>query len=272
MVTYRSAHAGGELPPKQPRGTRRWMLRLLSGLVAFGVFGAVGGYYVPRVLDKIGTAVSRPLSVDVFVGEVEQPTYVFPDSVQPAEVATDVLNDAHGRLGSPARMLAKGAVFAHVAPVRVVVRGRNSNVIHLEDVRVRVVSQSPPLEGWFNTWRICETGAVDPRTLSIDGEHTETPPVWYIDGQAVGHPAFTVSGSDEEVFDVAVRAKQHEVSWVIEIEYSSVDSDGTLRVDDHGAPFRVTGTGNAQAWAQAEKDRLERAPDRDGDADAGCHH
>lgn len=67
-----------------------------------------------------------------------------------------------------------------------------------------------------------------------------------------------VSGSDPEVLYVTASTDAHDVSWCLELEWSSGDRGGTLRIDDRGAPFRTSGARGrpsygyppgAQGWA-----------------------
>ncbi|HZG04195.1 MAG TPA: transcriptional regulator, partial [Streptomyces sp.] len=52
---------------------------------------------------------------------------------------------------------------------------------------------------------------------------------------------YKVSESDPEVLYVAARTDAHDVRWYLELEWSSGDRHGTLRIDDRGAPFRTSG-------------------------------
>src|SRR4051794_19187428 len=66
---------------------RRWVTVLLAGLGALGVLGAIGSYYVPGILDRIGSAATGrvPLDYDLILDRTETPNYVFPDAVNAAD-------------------------------------------------------------------------------------------------------------------------------------------------------------------------------------------
>lgn len=51
---------------------------------------------------------------------------------------------------------------------------------------------------------------------------------------------FRVSSSDVEVFDLDAHVEGHDVSWYLELEWSSGGRTGTLRVDEGGEPFRTS--------------------------------
>jgi hypothetical protein len=43
-----------------------------------------------------------------------------------------------------------------------------------------------------------------------------------------------------EVFDLNAHVEGHDVSWYLELEWSSGGQKGTLRIDDGGKPFRTS--------------------------------
>ena len=51
---------------------------------------------------------------------------------------------------------------------------------------------------------------------------------------------FRVTSTDVEVFDLDAHVEGHDVSWYLELEWSSGGRDGTLRIDDGGKPFRTS--------------------------------
>lgn len=57
---------------------------------------------------------------------------------------------------------------------------------------------------------------------------------------------FSVSSTDMEDFVFGVTGIDDDVEWHIEIEWESMLGSGTLRIDDHGAPFRTTSAPTAK--------------------------
>ncbi|CAM5229869.1 helix-turn-helix transcriptional regulator [Streptomyces violaceorubidus] len=116
-------------------------------------------------------------------------------------------------------------------------QGTGPETVVLEDLHVRVKSSGAPLN-WdqYVMGNGCggqvNTTAFD---VSLDlGTPTATP----IGGQR-DFP-YSVSESDPEVFKVNAHTSGHDVSWYLELEWSSGARHGTTRVDDNGKPFRTS--------------------------------
>jgi hypothetical protein len=56
---------------------------------------------------------------------------------------------------------------------------------------------------------------------------------------------YVVSSTDPESFQVDASTARFQVDWWIEVEWSMQGRTGVLRVDDHGAPFRVSASSAA---------------------------
>ncbi len=50
-----------------------------------------------------------------------------------------------------------------------------------------------------------------------------------------------VSKGDPVELEIAAQVDTHDVTWYLELDWSSGGKHGTLRIDDHGKPFRTTG-------------------------------
>lgn len=53
---------------------------------------------------------------------------------------------------------------------------------------------------------------------------------------------YKVSQSDPEVLYITAHASAHDVNWYVEVQWSSGGRQGTIRIDDHGKPFRTSGS------------------------------
>lgn len=89
-------------------------------------------------------------------------------------------------------------------------------------------------------------GALTPRYFDVDLDK-DRPIARPADGNDTGVkiPAmrlpYRVSAEDPEVLLVDARTKTCDCSWYLELDWSSQGRTGTVRIDDHGRPFRTTG-------------------------------
>lgn len=51
---------------------------------------------------------------------------------------------------------------------------------------------------------------------------------------------YRVSSTDVEVFHIDAHVEGHDVTWYLELEWTSGGRSGTLRIDDRGEPFRTS--------------------------------
>ncbi|MFA3876457.1 helix-turn-helix domain-containing protein [Streptomyces sp. MMCC 100] len=138
------------------------------------------------------------------------------------------------------------AVSANRQEAVLTVQGTGPETVILEDLHVRVVSSGPALD--WNQYVMGNGcgGQVDTKSFDVSldlGTPTATP----IGGQR-DFP-YSVSESDAEVFHVTAHTSGHDVSWYLELEWSSGGRHGILRVDDHGKPFRTSASRNDSYYA-----------------------
>ncbi|MFD6420952.1 helix-turn-helix domain-containing protein [Streptomyces sp. NPDC060198] len=125
------------------------------------------------------------------------------------------------------------------------VQGSSSEAVVISALHVRVVARKAPL-AWnaFSMAQGCGS-AILPRSFDVDLDDSQprTEPVAGKQGDAV-LPAqdfpFRTSSTDVQVFDLDVHVEGHDVSWYLELDWTSGDRHGTLRVDDRGEPFQVS--------------------------------
>ncbi|WP_415941663.1 helix-turn-helix domain-containing protein [Streptomyces sp. 067-1] len=138
------------------------------------------------------------------------------------------------------------AVSANHQEAVLTVQGTGPETVILEDLHVRVVSSGPALD--WNQYVMGNGcgGQVDTTSFDVSldlGTPTATP----IGGQR-DFP-YSVSESDAEVFHVTAHTSEHDVSWYLELEWSSGGRHGITRVDDHGKPFRTSASRDASSYA-----------------------
>lgn len=125
--------------------------------------------------------------------------------------------------------------------------GRTADSVVLNAVHLRVVERGEPLD--WNAYSMGDGcgGGVTPQTFDIDLDtaHPLVKPVAGQDGDTVV-PAkdfpYKVASNDPQVLNLDLHTEAHDVSWYLELDWSSGDRRGTVRVDDGGKPFRTSAT------------------------------
>ncbi|MGC9541366.1 helix-turn-helix domain-containing protein [Streptomyces sp. UG1] len=139
----------------------------------------------------------------------------------------------------------QNAVHGQQTMVEITVQGRTSTAVVLEALRVRVVGRSAPMAGTTYAMDNGCGGALTPRyfDVALDKDRPIARPV---DGNDTGVtiPAmrlpYRVSAEDPEVLLVDARTQTCDCRWYLELDWSSQGRTGTLRIDDHGRPFRTS--------------------------------
>ncbi|MEU3556252.1 helix-turn-helix domain-containing protein [Streptomyces fragilis] len=131
--------------------------------------------------------------------------------------------------------------------VGISVQGRTDTAVVLEALRVRVVGRAEPVEGAvYSTGQGCGSD-MTPRSFAVDLDK-DRPLARPVPGSDRGTdtPAvrmpYKVSATDPEVLLVDARTADCDCRWYLELDWSSQGRTGTERVDDHGVPFRTSGT------------------------------
>ncbi|MEU1438973.1 helix-turn-helix transcriptional regulator [Streptomyces sp. NPDC005786] len=123
-------------------------------------------------------------------------------------------------------------------------QGASQQAVVLKSLQVRVVSQAPAND-WpaYSMGEGCGGGIV-PQTFDIDLD--EAQPVSHpVAGEDAGKvvPAknfpYQVSSTDVEVFHINAHTESSDVTWYLEMGWSSGGRSGTMRIDDNGKPFRT---------------------------------
>ncbi|MFF9306913.1 helix-turn-helix domain-containing protein [Streptomyces sp. NPDC014777] len=157
-----------------------------------------------------------------------------------------------------------GAVHGRQTMVQISVQGRSSTAVVLEALRVRVVSRGTPAAG--NAYAMDQGcgGELTPRrfTVNLDADRPVARPK---DGADSAHhlPAvhfpYRVSAEDPEVLLVDATTLAHDTRWYLELDWSCQGRTGTIRIDDHGRPFRTTGIGHMPRYWYGTTDTGTRA-------------
>ncbi|MFD8807088.1 helix-turn-helix domain-containing protein [Streptomyces sp. NPDC059597] len=152
-----------------------------------------------------------------------------PGQVSPPVMGQDV----------PGWVKANGAVAADEQRVALTVQGTGDETVVIESMHVVVVdSSAPPAWNAYLGSSGCG-GGVETRSFgtNLDAAH----PVVVPKAGQRGFP-YKVSQSDPEVLYITASADTHDVRWYVDLQWNSGGRQGTLRISDHGTPFRTTGS------------------------------
>ncbi|MFJ8072374.1 helix-turn-helix domain-containing protein [Streptomyces sp. NPDC096176] len=158
-----------------------------------------------------------------------------PDGVPPPPAPQD-----HRRWARPF-----GGVDAGHMQLQLTATGRTQDSVVINAVHVRTVARNAPL-AWdaYSMGEGCGSG-VTPQTFDVDLDagRPVAEPVAGTDGDltvpAKDFP-YKVASNDPQVLNFDVHTEAHDVSWYLEVAWSSGDRHGTVRVDDDGRPFRIS--------------------------------
>ncbi|MER5402844.1 helix-turn-helix transcriptional regulator [Streptomyces sp. NPDC002599] len=140
---------------------------------------------------------------------------------------------------------ALGGVASGEQMIALTVQGTGRATVVLEALHVRVVQKGAPLAWNDYVMGVGCGGGVETKSFTVDLDAGS--PATALKGGQRDFP-YKVSESDPEVFYVFADARAHDVSWYLEIDWSSGTKSGTVRVDDHGKPFRTSGNAGRPAY------------------------
>ncbi|MGW6012175.1 helix-turn-helix domain-containing protein [Streptomyces sp. NPDC055210] len=139
----------------------------------------------------------------------------------------------------------QGAVHGRETDVEISVQGRSSTAVVLTDLRVRVVGRTAPDPGTVYAMDQGCGGSITPRSFAVDLDK-DRPIARAVPGNDTGTPIpavrmpYRVSASDPEVLLVTAQTESCGCDWYLELDWSSEGRTGTVRIDDHGRPFRTS--------------------------------
>ncbi|MEW2516262.1 helix-turn-helix transcriptional regulator [Streptomyces sp. NPDC046870] len=150
---------------------------------------------------------------------------------------------------APAWVDVHQAVSAGEQFVTFTVQGTGDDTVVLEKLSVRMAGKRSPLA--WNDYAMGYPGVgcgggVPTRSFTVALDAMRPAPV--PEAGSRNFP-FKVSRTDPEVFHVTADASAYDVSWYLELSWSSGDRHGTLVVDDAGRPFRTSGENGRPAYA-----------------------
>ncbi|KRD22907.1 helix-turn-helix domain-containing protein [Streptomyces sp. B21-102] len=141
---------------------------------------------------------------------------------------------------------AQGAVHGRETNVEISVQGRSSTAVVLTALRVRVAGRAAPTPGTVYAMDRGCGGSLSKRYFAVDLDK-DRPVAHSVAGDDAGTPIpavslpYRVSSKDPEVLLVTARTENCDCNWYLELDWSSQGRTGTVRIDDHGRPFRTSG-------------------------------
>ncbi|MEU1006295.1 helix-turn-helix domain-containing protein [Streptomyces tibetensis] len=150
--------------------------------------------------------------------------------------------------GAPGWVAAMGAVPSGEQFLKLTVQGTGKETVVVKGLTVRMAGKRAPLA--WNDYAMGYPGVgcgggVPTRffTIALDATRPGVLP----DAGHADFP-FKVSESDPEMYYIRADASAYDVSWYLELTWSSGGRTGTLTVDDHGRPFRTSGNNGRPAY------------------------
>ncbi|WMX46493.1 hypothetical protein RGF97_18890 [Streptomyces roseicoloratus] len=129
--------------------------------------------------------------------------------------------------------------------LQLTVTGRTQAPVVLGRLHVRVVERGRPLDRTaYAMGDGCGSG-ITPQTFDVDldAPRPYVKPVAGHDGDRVV-PAkdfpYKVATGDPQVLNLDVHTEEHAAAWYLELDWSSGDAKGRIRIDDGGEPFRTS--------------------------------
>ena len=159
------------------------------------------------------------------------------------------------------------AVHGGPTGAQITVQGRGSAAVVLEALHVRVVNRAAPSADRGTVYSLgdgCGAGIV-PRYFSVDldAHQPRARSMPGDDGAGTKIPAidfpYRVSLQEPEVFVVTALNESCTCDWYLDLTWSSQGRTGTVRIDDHGRPFRSTSTKGLDGYRY---DRISHRPGR----------
>ncbi|MFF3845045.1 helix-turn-helix domain-containing protein [Streptomyces sp. NPDC002328] len=179
----------------------------------------------------------------------------------------------------------QGAVHGRNTQVRITVQGRGSAAVVLEALHVRVADRTVPhVRRGIDYSTAGGCGAtLAPRHFSVNLDARRPLPRVVPAGRpdspsfAVDFP-YRVSLEEPEVLLVSAGTESCTCDWYLDLDWSSQGRRGTVRIDDHGRPFRTTSIEglphywyrSPAGWVPIPEPKVEPDPEAEAEAEAGA--
>ncbi|WP_344522897.1 helix-turn-helix domain-containing protein [Streptomyces albiaxialis] len=152
-----------------------------------------------------------------------------------------------------------GGVDAKNSNIGAIVQGKSDQKVVLKALRAKVVSRGPALK-WnhYDSASGCGSGALVPASYDIALDNA-APQVRPVPGEQQGKPTpakpfpRTITANDPEALAVQAETANCDCRWYMELDWSSGDRSGTIRIDDGGRPFRTSAVATKNRYTFSNK-------------------
>lgn len=144
---------------------------------------------------------------------------------------------------------AHGAVAGSPQVIRLRLQGKDDRPVIINGITAVVIKRTRPVQGWYAAVVSgCGEAAVRVGSLDLD---RPSQPVLYdrAGGESITpkHFALSVTRTDVELVQLEAFTRAA-ATWKARIDYSAAGGDGSVVVDDHGQPFRVSSEGPSRGY------------------------
>lgn len=242
--------APARTPAAPPRRSRRSVLAAVTAVVVLATIGAVTtALRTSKGADPVSApaagAIPSASGGAADQGASAPVTVTVRPSLRDAECDQYLVDRPPSRVPRPpavadvpAWVSEVGAVPGHYQSIELTVQGTGSDTVVLTALNVRIARiADPPAWNAYSMGEGCG-GGVDVHSFDLDLDAARPRPV--VTGGSTGLPV-KVSERDPEVIEVTAETTSHDVSWYLELEWSSGNRTGTLSIGPaDGTPFRTS--------------------------------
>ncbi|MFJ9963467.1 hypothetical protein [Streptomyces avermitilis] len=150
----------------------------------------------------------------------------------------------------------QGGTAADLTTIRLTLQGRSTDSVVLHGLRVGVESRSRPKGAAYGLGFGC--GGITSRTFDVNLDDPKVVAASRAgdDGTPAVNFPYRISSTEPEVFLVHARTAQCDCRFHLNLDWTSGDHKGTLRIGDGKNPFRVIGTQQLRSF-QLDMDKQQ---------------
>ncbi|GDY61061.1 hypothetical protein SAV14893_004540 [Streptomyces avermitilis] len=223
------------------------------------------------VLSALFVATASPLIYDAIksgtsaIVEGDRPPFAWTTQVDSPEDAgcKSYVFDSDAKMSAPSPnedwqvwATRQGGTAANLTTIRLTLQGRSASSVVLHGLRVDVESKSRPKGSVYDLGLSC--GGLTSRNFDINLDDPEVAPASRAgdDGTPAARFPYRISSTEPEVFLVHARTENCDCRFHLNLDWTSGDRKGTLRIGDGKNAFRVIGTQRLR-WFELDMDKQQ---------------